>query len=120
MDAAERHVLEAGKSPNGLLGLWLSNVPHMCINFGPYVYETQIDERARVGVVPFSELYGWHRSLIMQSQTEQMEHYKRLRLDLLNELDVFVVEDGQPTLGEVVVVNLDVLSSHRLCDDWMK
>lgn len=114
MIEAEKHVRTNDKHPNGVLGLWLSNVPELCIGFGPNVYETEIGP-CRIGAVPYEELLGWHRFINnFENRSDQIEFYKRKRLELLETMDVFHVVDSNShkRLGEVVVCNLNVIARY--------
>lgn len=113
-----QHVRENDKHPNGVLGLWLSNKPELCIQgFGPYVYETELDKNARHGLLPLKQLRDWHDvTNKMESIDEQVAFYVERRRELLERLDVFVVTDcyWPHDIGEVVVANLDVITRHEI------
>lgn len=87
---------------NGVLGLWASTFPAMCgKSFGAQTYHVEMKEGARRIGLPFGAF---------QKLTSDMEDFTDLIHFLCREGDVAYLVDGQPYVGEVIVLNFDQIA----------
>jgi hypothetical protein len=70
------------------------------------------------------ELFGWHRfTQTLDTHRLMVEWYKQKRQEILPSFDVLYVEDNRgpsDLLGEVIVVNLDVILKHERTESWIR
>jgi hypothetical protein len=102
------------KHPNGVLGLWTSPFPRMFEStpFGPHVYSVTLHESAREVLLPYQslrELDMAQKDLADDCPEAPFEFYASLREIVGKDYDVLYVADGSRSVGEVIIVNLDVI-----------
>jgi hypothetical protein len=87
---------------NGVLGLWCSTFPMMCSPFGKQIYQVEMSSKAKVIGLPFGEF---------QRLTERMEDFDELIDYLTKQGDVAYIVDANPFVGEVIVLNFEMIKS---------
>ncbi len=88
--------------PNGVLGVWCSTFPVMCRGFGSNVYRVGLSPDARRVGLPFEQF---------QKLTSPMLEFDPL-IEYLSQCgDVMYLADASEDIGEVIVVNLDAITS---------
>lgn len=118
MDAAKKHVIGTNKSPNGVLGLWLSAYPDACDGFGPVCYEVALKKDHREYQMPLSQLRKlFDESLANGANQEQaVQYHIKVRDTLLQMCDVVYVMERMDRVGEIIVVNLDIIETMKVVD----
>ena len=106
-------VIANDKSPNGVLGLWISPFPDACSSFGPHVYDVTIAEDYRGSVLDLSDLRAMHcyHSNEEWPIVDRVAYYQGYRTELLKTTDVLFIGDANGGVGEVIVLNFDVITS---------
>lgn len=87
---------------NGVMGLWCSTLPNMCMGFGKHIYQVDIKEDAIIKGVSLQQLFD---------VTSEMEDFSELIAGLENKVDVIYVVDSNPYVGEVIVINFSSIKN---------
>lgn len=90
---------------NGVLGLWCSTRPNMCAPFGKHIYKIALKPDAVCKGLPFKVLFQTTSSL------EGLDEFQPIIDEMCGAADVLYVKDGHDEVGEVIILNFDVIES---------
>lgn len=111
-DIARKKLAHEDGQPKGILGFWLSQDPGMCSSFGDWAAQIAIQPGARPVGMDCELLRQFHDAVDdeqTQTQDQLLTRYETLRERLKAHGDVLFILDARPAVGEVVVLNPQVL-----------
>lgn len=100
------------RNPKGAIGLWCA--PFVCDGFGPETASIRLADDTRYVSLPIRCLRDLYDAL-GDSELDQaglVQAFVNLREALSPQADVLLIDDSSDRLGEVVILNLDVI------EDW--
>lgn len=104
----------AGKNAKGILGLWISPLPGVCMIFGAEVAQVTLANDFKPVVMGLEKLKDLSNRLRRRDPPatyhEEIHAYSALRSTLLAMGDVLFLLDANEAFGEVVVLNYDVIT----------